>query len=349
MQISARHILFAALAATALWMVRGFLLPLAWGVILAITLWPLYQRWISRRPTAGKPLLIPLVFTFATGLLLIMPLAVAAIEAAVDSHIVLSWLSEVQHTGIPPPERLAHLPLIGGRAHAWWQANLADPQAAANAVSRFVMGSAASWIGTIGGEVARRSLALLCGLLALFFLLRDGQPLAQQTLLVARRMLGDFGDHFVRRLTLAVRETVGGTVIVALGEGVVIGIGYAVAGVPRPVLFAVLTAAFAMLPFGAWIMFTAASAILLAHGLVLAAVLLFLYGATVMMIGDNLVLPYLIGSSTRLPFIWALIGTFGGLETFGLVGLFLGPVIIVALLVGWREWIEHGNGRTAEP
>ena len=62
-----------------------------------------------------------------------------------------------------------------------------------------------------------------------------------------------------------------------------------------------------------------------------------------MLIGDNFVQPALIGGAARLPFLAALIGIFGGIEAFGLVGLFLGPVIMAALLTIWREWIAAGR------
>ena len=105
-------------------------------------------------------------------------------------------------------------------------------------------------------------------------------------------------------------------------------------------LFAILTAAFAMLPLGAWFAFTAAALVMLLEGgSGIAAALVFGWGALVMVIGDNFVQPGLIGGAARLPFLWALIGIVGGLETFGLVGLFLGPVIMAALLTIWREWV----------
>src|SRR3954454_23371961 len=139
---------------------------------------------------------------------------------------------------------------------------------------------------------------------------------------------------------VAVRGVVNGTVVVAVGEGVIIGIGYLVAGVPHAVLFAILTAAFAMLPLGAWFAFGAAALVMLLEGgSGLAAALVFGWGAVVMVIGDNFVQPGLIGGAARLPFLWALIGIVGGLETFGLVGLFLGPGIMAALLTIWREWV----------
>ena len=135
-----------------------------------------------------------------------------------------------------------------------------------------------------------------------------------------------------------------GTVAVAFAEGAVIGIGYVVAGVPHPLLFIMLTTAFAMLPFGAWATFSAAALILLIHGgSLLVAVGLFGFGAAVILIGDNFIQPALIGGTARLPFLLVLIGILGGLQSFGLVGLFLGPVIVAAVLTVWREWEGIGS------
>ena len=88
-------------------------------------------------------------------------------------------------------------------------------------------------------------------------------------------------------------------------------------------LFGVLTAAFAMLPFGAWLAFSVAALLLFVQGSgAVSAVGLFGFGAAVMLVGDNFVLPKLVGGAARLPFLWALIGSFGGFQTFGLLGLF---------------------------
>ena len=71
---------------------------------------------------------------------------------------------------------------------------------------------------------------------------------------------------------------------------------------------------------------------------------MFGWGAVVMLTGDNFVQPALIGGAARLPLVWALIGIFGGIEAFGLVGIFLGPVVIAGLLTIWREWLERRQG-----
>ena len=123
----------------------------------------------------------------------------------------------------------------------------------------------------------------------------------------------------------SIRGTFNGTVLVALGEGVLIGIGYFIAGVPSTVLFIVLTVALAMLPFGAWFAFTSAALLVLSQGGgLLVAGLLFGWGAVVMVIGDNFIQPGLVGGSVRLPFLWALIGIFGGVETLACSACFWG-------------------------
>jgi predicted PurR-regulated permease PerM len=118
-----------------------------------------------------------------------------------------------------------------------------------------------------------------------------------------------------------------------------IGLGYAATGVPRPVLFTIATIAFALLPFGAWLAFGVAATLLIAHGSVVAGIALFLFGAAVMLTGDNFVQPALIGNSIELPFLWTFIGAFGGLEVFGIVGLFLGPALLASLFLVWKEWL----------
>ena len=176
--------------------------------------------------------------------------------------------------------------------------------------------------------------------MALFSILAQGEHLGRQCDIVARRLLGAFGGHFVGRLTVAVRGPVNGTVLVSVAEGALIGVGYLVAGVPQPVLFGTVTVALAMVPFGAWAAFGLATLVLLGQGHVLPAILLFGGSVVVMTLGDNVIQPRVIGSTVELPFVLAILGTVGGLESLGLVGLFVGPVVMVALLLIWEQWMN---------
>ena len=96
-----------------------------------------------------------------------------------------------------------------------------------------------------------------------------------------------------------------------------------------------------MVPFGASAAFEVATLVLLVQGQILAGVLLFGFSILVVTIGDNVIQPRVIGGAVELPFLLAIVGTFGGLESFGLVGLFVGPVVMVAMLLIWRQWMEH--------
>ncbi len=193
----------------------------------------------------------------ATSLVFILPLTAALIEGAAQGQALLDWLARAQTTGMPPPDWLTHLPVVGHRAAIWWQEHMLRAGHAGQRGDRIrARQRCAQWALAMGSQIASRSLLLLVGLMALFCILRDGRCSRGQVRRFAPRLqLGAFGDRFLDQMVLAVRGTVVGTLAVAIGEGVLIGLGYAVAGVPHPLFLALLTAAFAMLPFGAWIVF----------------------------------------------------------------------------------------------
>lgn len=341
--LMARRALMIGVLLVSLWVARSFLVALAWAAVLAVTLWPIHGR-VARR-LGGPAWLTPALFTVATAIVLIVPLVFLAIEAARDSGIVLQWLASAREHGLPTPDWVHHLPLIGQRAAGWWQASLGSPEAANVTLGRLNPGALFSMTGAIGAQVARNSVLFFVTLLGLYSLLRHGATLGAQLTALSARLWGELGARIVDRMVHATRGTVAGTVLIALGEGCLIGAAYLVTGVPRPFLFTILTIACAMLPFGAWLMFTIATAVLVAQGFMLAAGLLFAFSVIVMLVGDNLAQPALIGNAIRLPFLLAFLGTFGGIEAFGLVGLFLGPVIMAMLLLLWHDALDGTEPR----
>ncbi|MES2291114.1 MAG: AI-2E family transporter [Pseudomonadota bacterium] len=329
--------LTVAVLVLALWIALPFLTPVAWAAILAIAEWPLYRRVLARFP--AHPGLVAFAFMLATALLVIIPLSIAAVALASESQNALGWLKHAQQFGIAAPPWLAGIPLVGDRASSWWQVHIASPQAANAMLGTISAGAVLGWTQAIGGEVAKDSALFVITLIVLVSLLVRGREIAAQAKLVSERMFGSFGSDFLDHMTGAVRATVNGTVFVSFGEGALIGVGYAIAGVPQPLLFATFTILLALIPFGAWLAFGMASLILIGSGKVLAGGLLFAFGVIVMLIGDNVVQPTVIGSAVELPFVFAMLGVFGGLATVGLVGLFIGPVVMAALLLLWREWV----------
>jgi predicted PurR-regulated permease PerM len=338
-RMNARVVLAVVLVALALWTASGFLPALIWATILAVALWPLYVKFATRF-TSGASGLAAFTFTVIVALILFTPMALAVYQVAQQGDVLVGWLKKAGESGIEVPEWIARLPIAAESMQQWWRDNLSDPKAATGWLKTINAENASDLFRTLGGQLLHRLFLLFFSLLCLFVLLRNGRVVANRFLETCDRLFGEAGEGLVEKMVDATRGTVNGTVLVAVGEGLLIGVGYLVAGVPNAVLFTIFTTAFAMLPFGAWVAFTTAAVVLLSgDGSGFAAAGVFCWGASVMLAGDHFVWPTLVGGSARLPFLFAFVGIFGGLAAFGLIGLFLGPVIMAALLTIWREWI----------
>src|ERR1700684_4164515 len=142
------RVLVALMTLAGLWIARDFLLELAWAVTLAVALWPLYRRATHGR-SKGRRILIPLGFTLGTGLVLMLPIVVVAVEAARDSQAALQWVTQAQKTGVPEPSWLPHIPMLGPRVAGWWHTHLADPRGASRLLGSVNASSVASWTEAI--------------------------------------------------------------------------------------------------------------------------------------------------------------------------------------------------------
>lgn len=333
----ARTALIIAVVLLSIWMLWRFLPALAWGCVLAIATWPLRQV-LARRGT-GKTALAA-VLTLVLAFVLVLPLIGLGIQAAHESGALMQWVGSVRQNGLGTPSWLERLPLIGGSLSAWWQTNLAAPGAARALFGHAETAGIFSLTRTFGVELAHRLTILVFTLLTLFFLYRDGPSVMRQAQLIASRLFGPPGAQLGKDAIAAVRGTVNGLVLVGLAEGVLLGVAYAVSGLSHAALFGLITAVLATVPFGAPVVFIACALYLLAQSHTGAAIGLLVFGVLVTFVADHFVRPILIGNSTRLPFLWVLLGIFGGLESFGLVGLFLGPAIMAVLLAIWREGAE---------
>jgi predicted PurR-regulated permease PerM len=249
-------------------------------------------------------------------------------------------MRELRQEGIGTPDWVSHLPFFGDAVAAWWQANLADPEAARALFGRAESGGIVALTRSLGIQLASRLTILAFTLLALFFLYRDAHGVIEEAQAIAERLFGPPVRRLGRDTVEAVRGTVNGLVLVGLAEGVLLGIAYLVAGLPHAVLLGLATAVLATVPFGAPLVFVAGSLVLLVQSHTSAAIALLVFGSVLVFVADHFVRPVLIGSSTRLPFFWVLLSIFGGLESFGLIGLFLGPAIMSILMTIWREGAE---------
>ena len=332
-----RFALISALLAVGIWIIWDFLPALLWAVVVAIAIWPLFERsrlrrWNKTAAAAEATLLI--------GVVVIVPLIVLGIEIGREAVATVQAIREAERLGIPSPEWLGRLPLIGSYISDWWQSNLSEPQTAANLLGRIDRNWLIEWTRILGFQLIHRLTILIFTFLTLFFLFRDGDTLVRQTSVVVDRFFGATGTRLGPQVLTAVRATVNGLVLVGFGEGLLLGVAYAICGLPRPVLLGALTGVLATVPFGAPVIFGLSALVLFSESQSGAAVALLVFGSVVVFVADHFLRPILIGGAARLPFLWVLLGIFGGLESFGLLGLFLGPTIMAVLLALWREWAK---------
>lgn len=271
-------------------------------------------------------------------MLFLAPLGYILIIVGHEASLLAKALIEAQTHGLPPPPWVARIPLAGTSILAWWKEVLSTPGGFSVWFQQIGQGAALDWVRFFGVEMMHRALIFGLTLVTLYFLYRDGESLAMRLLWLTQKMLGEPGRHHASRAVDTICGTVNGLVLVGIVEGVLLGIAYALAGLPSPAIWGAMTGLLAIIPFGMPALFGTASLILLAQGNQTAALLILIWGTLVMLVSDHIVRPMLIGDSAELPLIWIILGILGGLETFGLLGIFLGPVIMATTVSLWREW-----------
>src|SRR5437868_2169162 len=163
------------------------------------------------------------------------------------------------------------------------------------------------------------------------------------------QLLGGRGGRIAGQLIAAVHGTVNWLVLVGLAEGYLPGLVYFAADLPYPAIVGAITAVAAVIPFSAPVVYSLVGLYLFTVGNTVGAVVILVSGSVIVFVADHFVRPVLIGGAARLPFLWVLLGILGGLETFGFLGLFLGPALMAALVALWREWTEAPDDRADVP
>ena len=333
------------IVAAACFIAQRFFLPLAWGAILSIASWPLYSRIV--RACGNRPVLGAIVTATCVAIVFMIPLLIFTQQAIRQAPLLADLIERANTQGLAAPAWLAHIPLAGSAVNDWWASTLAQPHGLSNLVMHGADGSthsARDMLHRFGAQLLHRTVDLGLAFLFLFFFYKDGPALMRQVRSIGSRCVGQARwELYAARVPAAIRGTVNGLVLVGLGEGVLLGIGYEVAGVASAALWAAASGVLGIIPFGAPLVFLSVSALLLTQGNSVAAAAIAAWGVVVLFVADHAVRPKMIGSATKLPFLAVLIGILGGGEVLGLVGLFLGPVAMTLFVTLWNEVAREGS------
>lgn len=347
--LSAARWLLLLIVLAGVYFFHGFLFPVLAAIVIAFASWPLYRRLLTvvdGNRTLGATLALLLILTF-----LIVPIVYAASYAVAEIREWIGWAFEANRVGAPTPEWIVALPWIGEWLNDQWMGRFGHPGGIGEVI-QLISGSNIRNIYqtalAAGGSAFSLILSILFMLIALFFAYRDGEKLVAQVDLVGERILPMRWERISRVVPATISSTVMGMTLIAIGEGVVLGTAYWLAGVPSPVTLGVLTGIMALIPGGAPLAMTLVSIYLAASGSLVAGIALFAWGTTELFIVDKTIRPKLVGGPIKLPFLPTFFGLVGGVKTMGFLGLFIGPVLMALLVAIWREWIREISDAHAE-
>ena len=327
--------LIVALLGGAVVVLQPFVVSMLWAGILAFASWPLYIRLLHL--AVGRAWLTALVMTLLMAALVVVPLLWLLLLLQADAAVLADHLATEMAAGrLRVPAFVASLPIVGDDLSTWLQAMLAEPQRW-KAELKALIGSVDAHVWSFLGGLGKNLIKLGFALLTLFFVYLHGLSLLQQARTVLRSLLGDRAEGYVQAVGDTTRAVVYGIVLTAVVQGLVAGLGYWVAGLPAPATLAAVTVLIALIPFGTPLVWGSAGVWLLFTGQTSAGIGLLLWGVLAVSWVDNIVRPILLSRASNVPFILALFGVLGGLAAFGMVGLFLGPVILAVALAVWRE------------
>jgi predicted PurR-regulated permease PerM len=301
---------------------------LGWAAVLAFILYPLHE-WLSRK-LKGRATVSAGVLTGLTPFLVLTPLSIVAFEFAGQVSRLLTYLRGRTFVSTADLlDRLSNVPVIGSWI-TWLRQSTTVSAAQVQGWARDGLESLLKSAASMGGDVALGVFGTLAGffmmLFMLFFFLRDGRRLVDGlTRLIpaepARRA------ELINYLGEVTRAVVFGSVTTAVIAGIIVGIGYAIVGLPAPVVFGVLGMIAAFLPSGASIVLAPAVIYLGFSGRWGAAILLTCW-IGLLLISENLLRPLLTAHHAKVSTLALFVGAIGGTAAFGILGLIIGPVLL---------------------
>lgn len=209
------------------------------------------------------------------------------------------------------------------------------------------LGWARGWLLSAAKAVGNGVAQVLFSVFLAFFLLRDAPELSRRLSVAVERLAGERGQHLIKVAGDTVRGVIFGILCTALAQALVAGLGFWIAGVPGVVLLMVLTFLFAVIPYGPPLIWMPAGIWLISQDQIGMGIFMLIWGAAVISMVDNFLRPYLISHGSKTPFALVFCGVIGGALAFGLVGVFLGPILLAVSYRLIAEWTVSPTGASA--
>lgn len=331
-------VLFLAIMIIAcLWIIQPFVLGFAWAGTIVIATWPLFLR--LQRLLFGRRSLAVLVMTLLLILLFVIPISMLVNSLVDGSGPVIHAITSGDMT-LPDFAWLNDVPLVGEKLYTGWHNLLDMGGSAIMAKVRPYVGATTTWFVGQAAHIGRFMMHCVLMLLFSALLYWRGEQVARGIRHFASRLASQRGDAAVLLAAQAIRAVALGVVVTALVQAILGGIGLAISGVPYATLFTVVMILSCLIQLGPLPVLIPAIIWLYWSGDTTWGTVLLVWSCVVGTL-DNVIRPVLIRMGADLPLVLILSGVIGGLIAFGMIGLFIGPVV---LAVSWRlfdAWVKE--------
>jgi predicted PurR-regulated permease PerM len=323
------------------WVVRPFISAFIWATTIVVATWPLLLKLQQR--LWGKRRLAVVVITLALLLVLLVPLALAVVTIVDKADQIVGWVKSLASFTVPPPPHwLANIPLVGAKLADRWQllAALSPEDLSARLAPH--AGKIVRWFVSRAGGAGMMIFQFLLTVIIAAILYANGDAAASGVRAFARRLAGQKGEEAAVLAAKAVQGVALGVVLTAIIQSILGGIGLAVSGVPAATVLTAVMFILCVAQIGPALVLIPSVILLYWNGETLWGTVLLVWSIPVAIL-DNFLRPALIRKGAHLPLLLIFAGVIGGLIAFGIIGLFIGPVVLAVAYTLLKEWVSTGE------
>lgn len=315
-----------------------FFSALLWAGILVFTTWPacdwLHETLRLRRGAAAG------VMVTLIAVVIVLPLALAEPGGASDVNHLRTVIEDALRAGLPDaPMWVFDIPLLGQMLGDLWNRWAADITVMVEALRPYFGIVLEGGLGLLLG-LANGVLLFVLSLFIAFFFYLYGEPIAARLHVILGRIAGARAERLIAVTGATVRGVVFGILLTAVVQGILTAFGLWLSGVPRPVLLGAVAGFLAVLPIGAPLVWIPGALWLMGSGHLGWGIFLGVYGVVAVSGANSVIRPWFIARGAQLPFLLTVLGVLGGALAFGLLGIFLGPVLLGIAYTLVNEWAE---------
>ena len=322
---------------------RPFLDVIVWGIIIAVAIHPAYKRVTSL--LGGRPKLAAALVTIALLLILVGPAVPLTIVLVENVHTLAEDMRDGTLAIPPPPEGVETWPLVGKPLAELWDLAHSNLESAIQRLGPEIK-AAGSWLLQAGAGVGFGVLQFLLAVIISGLLLVNAGAGHQLSLNLCKRLAGEKGSDLVKLAEATVRSVARGVIGVSVLQALLAGLGLIVAGVPAAGLWALVCLILCIVHIGAIPVMLPAAIYVFATGETVTAVLFLIWSVFVSTI-DNILGPLIMGRGVDVPMAVIFVGAIGGMMVSGIIGLFVGPIILALGYKLFKGWLDVRRDATS--